>query len=92
MNSVTLISPAGIESVPTQFSQLTPFMQELVETGRNRLLIDNVSDFERIVNMAVKESSPGLAVMAGLPFSGLGISAQPGATGSSHERGSGNPP
>ena len=55
VSSLTLVAPAGIEKVPAQQSQLTPFMQELVTTGRNRLLIDDVSDFERVLSLAVKQ-------------------------------------
>ena len=52
--SLTLIAPAGIEQVPTDFNQLTPFMQELVQTGRNRLLIEQAGEyFDKVVKLVM---------------------------------------
>ncbi|WP_281648416.1 alpha/beta fold hydrolase [Parendozoicomonas sp. Alg238-R29] len=53
VESVTFIAPAGVEPVPAKISHLTLFMQELVQTGRNRLNIENASDFERVARMTV---------------------------------------
>lgn len=52
--SLTLIAPAGVEPVPEDFNQLTPFMQELVQTGRNQLLIQEAHDyFDKVVKLVM---------------------------------------
>ena len=47
VSSLTLMSPAGIEPSPT----LTPFMETLVTTGHNRLLIEETRDMPRVLGM-----------------------------------------
>ncbi|MTI14066.1 alpha/beta fold hydrolase [Sansalvadorimonas verongulae] len=50
VGSLTLIAPAGIEDVPADYSSMTPFMLELVQTGRNRFRINRAGDFyEQVV-------------------------------------------
>ncbi len=45
VNSLTLIAPAGVEEVPASPESMTPFMRELVQTGRNRLQISDAGSF-----------------------------------------------
>ena len=66
--SITALAPAGIERVPAHMPELTPFMQELVQTGQNQLLVESTSDFTRVVRMSMHSEPPAWLSWASSPF------------------------